>query len=135
MIHDDGSGIGPLAGLIAGLSAMRAETAFLTSCDVPFLRAAFVRHMLDAVEGRDMAVARVGGFDMVTAAAYRKTSLAAAQSLVESGHRRPRMLIDAVDCRVVAEDEVRTVDPGLVSFRNCNTPEQYAAALRDAGFA
>jgi hypothetical protein len=33
----------------------------------------------------------------------------------------------------VTPEEIRAADAELHSFRNCNTPEEYRAALRDAG--
>src|SRR5207244_1312935 len=45
IVRDEERGRGPLQGLAAGLDALRglADAAYLSSCDVPFLRPAFVR--------------------------------------------------------------------------------------------
>src|SRR5262249_15320698 len=47
VVGDEARGCGPLQGLAAGLAALRgrADAAYLSSCDVPFLRPAFVRHL------------------------------------------------------------------------------------------
>src|SRR6516225_9270130 len=47
--RDPERGRGPLQGLVAGLAALqgRAEAAYLSSCDVPFLRSAFVRRLIE----------------------------------------------------------------------------------------
>src|SRR5438067_7908228 len=44
VVRDEVEGKGPLGGLAAGLAALggRADAAYLSSCDVPFLRAEFV---------------------------------------------------------------------------------------------
>src|SRR5262245_1380289 len=44
--RDPQPGLGPLQGLAVGLQALegQAEAAYATSCDVPFLSPAFVRH-------------------------------------------------------------------------------------------
>src|SRR5215471_8117127 len=49
VVRDEEKGRGPLQGLAAGLSALagRVEAAYLSSCDVPFLRPAFVERLLD----------------------------------------------------------------------------------------
>src|SRR5215216_3969334 len=46
--RDDREYLGPLNGLATGLSALRgrADVAYLSSCDVPFLRAAFVQRVV-----------------------------------------------------------------------------------------
>src|SRR5205085_2744302 len=48
IVRDEVEGKGPLAGLAAGLAALagRADAAYLSSCDVPFLRSAFVRRVV-----------------------------------------------------------------------------------------
>jgi molybdopterin-guanine dinucleotide biosynthesis protein A len=131
--RDPAEGMGPLAGLAAGLEAMEAERAFLTSCDVPFLKPALVRRLLDLSRGHAAAVPFVGGFHMTTAAVYSRDALPAARRLLAERRLRPLFLVEAVKARIVTEAELSDVDPGFESFRNCNTPEEYLAALRAAG--
>jgi molybdopterin-guanine dinucleotide biosynthesis protein A len=131
--RDPAEGQGPLAGLAAGLEAMKAERAFLTSCDVPFLRPAVVRRLLDLSRGHAAAVPLVGGYHMTTAAVYSRDALPAAKKLLAEKRLRPLFLVEEVKARIVTEEDLRDVDPDLESFRNCNTPEEYRSALRDAG--
>jgi len=135
VVRDPAEGLGPLAGLAAGLAAMRAERAFLTSCDVPLLRPEYVTRLLQLSQGRQAAVPRIDGYLMSTSAVYARSVLPVAERLVGERRLRPAFLVDAVDARVVTADELRDVDPDLASFRNCNEPEDYRAALRDAGLA
>ncbi len=128
MARDGGQG--PLAGLAAGLRAVRAPLAFLTACDAPLLKPALVRRLLDLCRGRDAAVPLIDGFHMATCAVYARAALPVAERLLAAGRLRPLFLIEAVDARIVTPDELRDVDPGLDSFVNCNTPEQYAEALK-----
>ena len=48
IVRDEQEGLGPLAGLAAGLAALggEVEAAYLSSCDVPFLAPAFVRRVV-----------------------------------------------------------------------------------------
>ena len=58
------------------------------------------------------------------------------------GHRRrhtagrlaPRFLLDCVATRRMSEAELRAVDPHLDTLKNLNRPEDYLAALAEAGF-
>src|SRR5437588_7203918 len=61
VIRDEERGRGPLQGLAAGLAALqgRAEAAYLSSCDVPFLRPAFVRRLIDLLGEAAISVPRV----------------------------------------------------------------------------
>jgi len=131
--RDSADGLGPLAGLAAGLAAIEAERAFLVSCDMPFLRPALVHRLLELSEGHDAAIPEIDGYPMVTSAVYSKAALPLARELIAAGRLRPRFLLGSLDTRMVTADELRDIDPDLESFRNCNTPEEYAAALRDAG--
>ena len=126
---------GPLEGIAAGLAAVRAPAAFVTSCDVPFLRAALVARLFDALGDGAAAQARVDGFAQPLLAVYRSSLAPKALGLVAEGRRRVIHLLEGEAATVLEEDAVRAVDPDLASFRNCNTPEEYAAALRDAGWA
>ncbi|MDJ0867353.1 MAG: molybdenum cofactor guanylyltransferase [Myxococcota bacterium] len=133
--RDPEEGLGPLAGLVAGLEACRAERAFLTSCDVPLLRAAYAARLLDLSEMHDVAVPVVDGHTMVTSAVYSRAVLPAAKRLLAERRLRPLFLLEAADTRRVTEDELRDVDPRLDSLLDCNTPETYRTALERAGFA
>src|SRR5947209_8147557 len=48
VVRDEVEGKGPLGGLAAGLAALagRADAAYLSACDVPFLQADFVRRVI-----------------------------------------------------------------------------------------
>ena len=50
--RDEVGGNGPLGGLAAGLAALagRCDAVYLSSCDVPLLRAAFVRRVIEGLE-------------------------------------------------------------------------------------
>jgi molybdopterin-guanine dinucleotide biosynthesis protein A len=68
------------------------------------------------------------------AAVYRTRLEDAVRSLIEANRLRPFFLLEQARAREVDANELRAVDPELASLRNTNTPEEYAAALRDAGF-
>ena len=124
--RDPAEGHGPLAGLIAGLETISAERAFLVACDAPFVRPALVRLLLGHAEPAVVPV--VEGRWMVTTAVYARSTLPRARELLAAGRPRPRFLAEEVGARTVGEDELRAVDPRLLSFLSCNTPEEYEAA-------
>ncbi len=131
--RDSSEGYGPLAGLCAGLEAMSAERAFLTSCDVPLLRPAYVERLLALSRGFPIAVPVVGDRSMVTSAVYAREVLPVARRLLAERRLRPLFLVEAFDARIVSESELREVDPDLESLVDCNTPETYRRALRATG--
>ena len=133
LAHDSEGGRGPLQGLAAGLAAMPSffDAAFVTSCDVPFLRPAFVRRMIELLGPHAACVPRVGGFLHPLAAVYRREVAAVAEKLLKADQPRLTLLFDAVPTHVVTADQLAEVDPDLRSLRNVNTSAEYAAALRD----
>ncbi len=133
VVRDRVEGLGPLAAIAAGLMNITAERAFVVACDMPFLQPALVRRMLALSEGYDVAVPVIDGFTVPTAAVYARAIAPVAEDVVARGHLSPRALLERVRTRQVTPDELTIVDPTLESFRNCNAPESYEAALRDAG--
>jgi molybdopterin-guanine dinucleotide biosynthesis protein A len=133
--RDKREGRGPLEGLSAGLLALPAdvETAYATSCDVPLLVPAFVRRMFELLGDHAAAVPVSGGFHHPLAAVYRSSVLGVVDELLAAERMRPAFLFDAVPTRRVSEAELREVDPELNTLKNLNRPEDYLAALDEAG--
>lgn len=137
VVRDEERGRGPLQGLAAGLAALQgiSDAAYASSCDVPLLRPAFVRRLIDLRGTAEACVPRVGGYHHPLAAVYSVTVLGEVRRLLAEDRLRPFFLFQAVPTRVVGPEELQDVDPDFASLRNLNTPEEYEAALRDAGLA
>jgi molybdopterin-guanine dinucleotide biosynthesis protein A len=131
VVRDAARGRGPLQGLAAGLAALQgsADAAYLSSCDVPFLKPAFVRRLIDLLGNHAVCVPRVGGYHHPLAAVYRAEVSAAVARLLAEDRLRPFFLFESVATRVVGPDELADVDPTFQTLRNLNTPEEYKAAL------
>jgi molybdenum cofactor guanylyltransferase len=137
VIEDPAEGLGPVQGLAAGLAALsgRADIAFVSSTDMPFLHPAFVRRVLRAAaDGADVGLPLARGYPQPLAAAYRVTLAPLAARLVEEQRLRPAFLFG--QCRVARLDEaalradpvLAALDPGLDSVINVNSPDDYAKA-------
>lgn len=133
--RDEREAKGPLEGIRAGLTALpeSIDAAYITSCDVPLLVPAFVERMIDMMGDHDIAVMEVDGFPHPLSAIYRRRALPRVESLLAADRLRPVFLFDAVRTRKVKPEEMTVVDPELRTLRNLNTPEDYRAALADAG--
>jgi molybdopterin-guanine dinucleotide biosynthesis protein A len=144
VIDDPREGKGPVQGIAAGLAALvgQAETAFVTSTDLPFLHPAFITTVLRALaatDGPDVArpdvalpVAR--GYQQPLAAAYRTGLAELAERLVKEDRLRPAFLfaecgVARLDDRALLSDPALAArDPDLDSVLNVNTPDDYRAA-------
>jgi molybdopterin-guanine dinucleotide biosynthesis protein A len=133
--RDEREAKGPLEGIRAGLSALpeSVDAAYITSCDVPLLVPAFVERMIGLMGDHDIAVMEIDGFPHPLSAVYRRDTLPHVESLLAGDRLRPVFLFDAVRTRRVKPEEMIVVDPQLTTLRNLNTPEDYRAALADAG--
>ena len=132
VVRDEERGRGPLQGLAAGLETLigRADAAYVSSCDVPFLRPQFVRRMIELLGEASICVPKVGEHHHPLAAVYRVSVLPAVRQLLARDRLRPFFLFEAEPTRVVLAEELAD-DPQLQSLRNLNTPEEYDAALRE----
>jgi molybdenum cofactor guanylyltransferase len=133
IVRDEEKGRGPLQGLAAGLKALRgrADAAYLSSCDVPFLRPAFVRRMIELRGAHAICVPHVGDYHHPLAAVYLLEVVDAVERLLADNRLRPVFLFDAVPTRVVTVGDLVDVDPTFQTLRNLNTPEDYDTALRE----
>ncbi len=150
IVCDEIEGQGPLAGLAAGLGALEgeADAAYLSACDVPFLKPAFMRRVMSFLasgarqgtvssENSDLTVAarpgvavpRICGHFHPLAAVFRLSILPHVRERLAANRLRMLDLFDAVPTRVIEPHELLDVDPDFASLRNLNTPEEYAAAL------
>jgi len=137
VVDDPREGKGPVQGIAAGLTALagRADLAFISSTDMPFLHPAFVRRVLRAVEdGADVGLPVARGYPQPLAAAYRTALAPVAERLVAAERLRPAFLFD--ECSVDRLDEsalradpvLAALDPALDSVVNVNEPADYQAA-------
>ena len=128
---------GPLSGLVEGLGEARRrglEVVAVTSCDNPWLSAAHLRFVLEAlrVEPTTRAVvpfSREEGREILhpLSGALRTTdALVTARALLGSGQRAARALVQALGARRI---DAATLPDARV-LHGCNTPEQWSRAAR-----
>ncbi len=133
--HDRSPHRGPLEGLACGFAALRerVDAAYATGCDVPLLLPEFIDRMFRLLENHDIAVPVDDRFHHPLAAVYRVSVLAHIEQLLGADRLRPAYLFDECDTREVPVDELRSVDPELLSLQNINEPADYLVALEAAG--
>ena len=137
VVDDLEEGRGPLGGLSAGLEALagRAEVAYVSSTDVPFLHPTFVRRVVSELgPGIDACVPFVRGIRQPLAACYRVSLAPLVRSLLAADRLRVSSLLEACHWReldeaaLLADTDLARFDPGLESVTNLNDPHEYRAA-------
>ena len=117
-------GLGPLAGLVTGLSAVTTQLCFAVSCDAPLIRPELISALASLAPDYDVVCPYVGGFIQPLAAVYRPaTCVSVFAQFVERGLLKVTAAFGPLRTKVVREDELSRVDPGLESFLNANRPE------------
>lgn len=135
VVRDRVSGEGPLRGIEAGLTAVqdRCESVFITSCDVPLIRAAVISRMVDALpRDFDAVVVRQANRVQPFCGVYRVGILPTITRALEQGERRLSRWLESLNVCWMESELLRDVDPELESLRDFDTPEDAASwKIRD----
>lgn len=124
------SGCGPLGGLHAALSEAQSRIVVIVACDMPFVSAPLVRHLLSIAAGPerpDVVVPRTERGYHPLCAVYTHACLAPAARRLADGQLRMDGLFEDVRIHVVTADALAAFgDPGHL-LANLNTPLEYRA--------
>ncbi len=126
-------GKGPLVGLYTGLKESRSELNLVVAADMPFLSARLLRYMLEAADGYDVVVPRIGDKVEPLHAVYTASCLPRIETMLAEGELSVYRLIPRLMARYVDEDEVAAIDPERRSFFNINTEDDLRRARELAG--
>jgi molybdopterin-guanine dinucleotide biosynthesis protein A len=123
---------GALGGIHAALSACSREWAIVVACDLPFVTSELFLYLAaQRLDHEAVVPVQEDGRPQPLAALYRvDPCLRRATDLIEAGRRRPVDLLEAVNTRWVAFDELRNFARAQSFFVNINTPDDYDEAIR-----
>lgn len=120
------AGKGAPGGLHAALLHATTEWVFTTGCDMPFLDAAAIAWLGARRAGARAVIPRWRGRLEPLHAYWSRGCLAPVERLLREGDPSFRELADAVEARIVGEEEWSAIDPEGRAFENVNTPEEAA---------
>jgi hydrogenase maturation protease len=130
VVPDEQAGIGPLAGIYSGLTAMRHDVGLFVACDMPLLNLRLLRYMIRLSTDVDVVIPREGDETEPLHALYGKACLVPIAAALERGERRVIHFFDRVRVRYVDPAEVAAFDPERLSLFNINTTEDLESAAR-----
>jgi len=118
-VADEIRGIGPLGGIGAGVAAASHDRIFITACDMPCIRSDIVRYLFEELHDADAAVP-CWSEDMFEPlhAVYRRDAILG--YLTSPASYSLRAMVRSLHTRFVPVDELRAIDPDLVTFTNIN---------------
>ncbi len=124
VVTDAYPGKGPLGGIYTGLANVETDLAIAVACDMPFLNAALLTHMVELAEGFDAVIPRLAGTMLEPLhAVYARSCLAPMKERVEAGQLSIAPLLRQLRVRYLERDEYLPLDPRMISFFNINYPE------------
>ena len=137
LVHDATPGEGPLAALCDGLQFLqgKCDAAFVTGCDLPFLRGDFVDWLAQQIGAHQIVVPEnpaAAGKPQPLAGLYRVDVLPQARALLATGKRSLQALLDACHTRVLPATALVAIDPSGRMLQSVNTPQEYDDAMRSA---
>ena len=128
-VLDEYPGKGPLAGIYTGLNASSTEWAVFCACDMPFLSPRIYRALLSNRDRYDAVVPIVDGRPEPVHAAYSHACLGPIGDKLVANDLKIAGFFRDVSVRYFSEDELRAIDPNLLSFFNINTQQDLEMAV------
>lgn len=117
-----------LTGIHAGLAHAETDYALAVPCDAPLLKQELVRLLLSEIEPSvDAVVPKIGGYYEPLSAIYSKRCLEPIERQLQREDYKITRFFGEIRVKEVDEAKIRSVDPGLLSFMNINTPEALEA--------
>jgi molybdopterin-guanine dinucleotide biosynthesis protein A len=115
-------GLGPLAGVEAGLAAAGNDALVVVACDMPRVTVELLERLIGLSEGHDAAVPRLGGRPEPACACYRRSAAWTIGAALDRGRLKAASALDELDVAWLDD-----VDRKL--FWNINAPKDYQLFL------
>lgn len=127
-------GVGPLAGIAAGLAAAQAPMALVVGCDMPFVSPALLRVLATRLADHATVVLPVhAGVPQPLCSAWRTNLAGEVAARLARGERAPIAVARALGAVWLEPEAYADADAEGRSFTSLDTPEAYAAALAGPG--
>ena len=122
---------GSLTGIHAGLFYARTSHAFITACDMPFLKGEMVQLLMNNLEPQwDVIVPVTPEGYQPLCAVYSKRCLKTIENQAAKGAMKISSLYSKVKVKKIFEENLREIDPDLISFFNINSQEDWTLSLK-----
>ena len=125
VISDRVPDCGPMGGLHTALSESRGGATAIVACDMPFVSAAFLAHLLTLTADADAVVPATDRGYHPLCAAYTRACLEPIARRIAARRLKITDLLDEVRVRVVTAEEMRAFGDPDTLVANVNTPGEY----------
>lgn len=132
MVSDHYPGMGPLAGIHAGLTASEYEVNIVVACDMPFVSGELAVELINKCSRYDAVVPVIAGKQHPLFAVFQKKIAGVAAERIENGQLRMKQLLEGLNVHYVTEEDFQAdnrLDLQRVFF-NMNHPDEYEEAKK-----
>ena len=127
-VIDHIAGAGALGGLYTALMEAPTEQVLVIGCDMPFLTAPFVEHLVELGRHADVAVPADAAGRHPLCASYTRRIAPTLKARIERGELRILDALDGMNVREVGSAELAPFNRDGRLLLNINTPEDLARA-------
>jgi molybdopterin-guanine dinucleotide biosynthesis protein A len=121
VVVDEIPGSGSLGGLYTGLKRASNYYSFCVGCDMPFLKPELIAYLIEKRLHNDVVIPRTRAGLEPLHAVYSKRCIEPIKMLLERGKFQILKLLPEVQVHYCGEEEIKRIDPTLISFMNVNT--------------
>jgi molybdopterin-guanine dinucleotide biosynthesis protein A len=132
IVVDHFPGMGPLAGIHAGLMASAYETNFTVACDMPFVSGEIARALVNKCNDYDAVVPVINGKQQTLCAVFKKKTAGQAAQCIEEKRLAIKGLLEHLNVLYITEKDLQaysSMDLERVFF-NMNKPGEYEDAKK-----
>lgn len=132
IVSDQFPGMGPLAGVHAGLKASEYETNFIVACDMPFVSGELAQALVDKSSDYDAVIPVINGKQQPLFAVFQKRAAIEVEQCIKQERLRMKHLLDRLNVLYVTEKDLETNSSHDLErvFFNMNHPNEYEEALK-----
>ncbi|MGX6445459.1 molybdenum cofactor guanylyltransferase [Neobacillus sp. K501] len=132
MVEDQYPGMGPLAGVHAGLEVSDFEVNFVVACDMPFISVELANALVNNCSHYDAVVPVINGKQHPLFSVFKKETANKIEHSIADGRLRMKHLLDDLNVLYLTETELRALcqlDLERIFF-NMNHPNEYEEAKK-----
>jgi len=118
---DEIPGAGSLGGLYTGLIKASNDHVFCVACDMPFLKPKLIAYLIEKRFKSDVVIPRTKEGLEPLHAIYSKRCIEPIKKFIERGDFKTSRFLSEVQVTYCGEEEIKRIDPTLISFMNVNT--------------
>jgi molybdopterin-guanine dinucleotide biosynthesis protein A len=129
-------GYGPLGGIHISLSKTHDDLVAVVGCDMPFVSLPLFEYERDIMLTKDVDVvipSTPNGLEPLLAIYRRDSCLPFITSAMEAGEHKIISWFNKANIHVLSPELTAVYSPQYLSFKNLNTPEEFASAEQTSG--